>query len=110
MILTGQTTPTSCSTSAAREMGIPGSNAGLMVLEEDGQVKVDALTWDSKHKELEKQITLGDLDKPAIIEAVFVKRDRPAKEWFYIPALLLLAAVIMLQLRRRRTDGEPAAA
>ncbi len=80
------------------------TQAGLNVLEDDGKVTVDGLTWDSKLKHLDKLFTMGDLDKPVFIEKVLVKRDRMPKEVFYIPALLLLGLIIFLQRRRHRED------
>ena len=77
--------------------------AGLNVLEEDGMVKIDGLTWDSKLKHLDKLFTMGDPDKPLYIDKVLLKNQRPAKELFYIPALLLLGLIILLQ-RRRHVD------
>jgi hypothetical protein len=55
----------------------------------------------------------GKADKLGIeqsfrITALEVPADRPAKEWFYIPALLLLGLVILIQ--RARGRREPAAA
>ena len=38
------------------------------------------------------------------IASIQVKSDRPAKQWFYIPALLLLGMVIMLQRSRARNE------
>ena len=78
------------------------TNAGLQVLEEDGKVIIDGLTWDSKHKQLDRLFTMGDFDHPLVIDKVLLKRDRPAKELFYIPALLLLGLICMLQLGRQR--------
>jgi len=40
------------------------------------------------------------------VQSVLVPADRPAKEWFFLPALALLGLIAALQLRRRR----PAAA
>ncbi|HVO90555.1 MAG TPA: TRAP transporter fused permease subunit, partial [Casimicrobiaceae bacterium] len=39
------------------------------------------------------------------ITGIEVERDRIAKEWLYLPALLVLAIVILLQRRRHPTDG-----
>ena len=36
------------------------------------------------------------------ITAVLVPADRPDRYWLAIPALLLLAGIVMLQLRRRK--------
>ncbi len=44
------------------------------------------------------------------VTGVEVLADRPAKEWLYIPALLLLAAVFALQRRRPEENPPPAVA
>ena len=36
-----------------------------------------------------------------------IKTDRPAKQWFFLPALVLLAAVLIAQRRRARTESVP---
>ena len=82
-------------------------NAGLMVLQDEEKVVVDGLTWDSKHKQLDKLFFIGDLDNPLIIEKILVERDRMAKEWFYLPAIALLALIILLQRQRIRQHGHP---
>ena len=41
-----------------------------------------------------------------MIKKVEVESERMPKEVFYIPALILLAGLIMIQ--RRRREGEPA--
>lgn len=41
-------------------------------------------------------------DNPVVISAVEVENERIAKEWFFIPALLLLAGVVMIQRPRAR--------
>ena len=82
------------------------TKAGLMILEEDGKVVVDGLTFDSKHKQLDKIFSLGDLDNPVIIENVQLQRDRITKNVFYIPALALLGLIIFLQRRRQEDDEE----
>ncbi len=105
-------------TSVILKMGKKGSaedrftKAGLTVLEEDGKVKIDSLTWDSKHKHLDKLFTMGEADKPMFIDKVLLKNDRMLKEMFYIPALLLLSLIIFLQRRRHvdLTEEEIAAA
>ncbi|MCF6321293.1 MAG: TRAP transporter permease [Rhizobiaceae bacterium] len=83
------------------------TQAGLNVLEEDGQLVIDGLTWDSKLKHLNEIFTVGDLDRPLKVDTVFVKRDRLPKELFYIPALLLLALIMFLQRTRHRRIGTP---
>jgi len=78
------------------------TNAGLQVMEEEGKVIIDALTWDSKHKQLDKVFTFGELDNPVVIDQVYIVKERIAKEVFYIPALLMLALIIFLQLGRAK--------
>ncbi len=83
------------------------TQAGLMVLEDEGKVLVDGVTWDSEHKQLDQLFSIGDPDQPLSIEKVLMKRERPAKEWFLIPAVLLLALVVLLQKQRIRKYGHP---
>lgn len=78
------------------------TNGGLQVLAEEDKVVIDSLTWDSEHKQLDRLFTMGDFDNPLVIDKVLLKRERPPKELFYIPALLLLGLVCMLQLGRKR--------
>ncbi len=85
------------------------TNGGLQVMEEDGKVIIDSLTWDSKHKQLDRLFTMGDFEYPILIDKVLLKRDRNPKELFYIPALLLLGLICMLQLRRKRNSLTQAA-
>ncbi|PLX45405.1 MAG: C4-dicarboxylate ABC transporter [Hyphomicrobiales bacterium] len=82
------------------------TDAGFMIMQEEGKVIFDGFAWNFKDKELKKrfaeQFTLGDLDHPMVFEKVFIERDRLPKEVFYIPGLLLLALIIFLQRRRHR--------
>jgi TRAP transporter 4TM/12TM fusion protein len=95
-------------TSIILKLGPKGSgeerliNAGLQIMEEEGKVVIDALTWDSKHKQLDKVFTFGELDNPVVIDQVYIVKERIAKEVFYIPALLMLALIIFLQLGRAK--------
>ncbi len=41
-------------------------------------------------------------DQPVVISSVEVARDRIAKEWFFIPALILLAGIVMIQRPRAK--------
>ena len=81
--------------------------AGLMVLQDEDKVIVDGLTWDSKHKQLDKLFYIGDLDNPLVIEKVLLDRERPVKEWFYLPAIALLGLIILMQQQRIRKYGHP---
>lgn len=83
------------------------TQAGLMVLQEDGELIVDGLTWDSEHKQIDRLFTIGDLDNPLKISKVLLKRERKAKELFYIPAIFLLGFVIFMQRTRIRKYGQP---
>ncbi len=72
--------------------------AGLELREEDGKHFVDNVVFNSP---AEKQ----KIDFDWQIDTVQVKADRMFKEVFYVPALIGLALVIMLQLRRRRAQA-----
>jgi hypothetical protein len=76
--------------------------AGLELLIDDGKVIVDNVVFGST---AERQKIDFDFE----IASVQVKADRPPRQLFYIPALLLLGLIVMLQ-RRRRTVVEPKAA
>lgn len=81
--------------------------AGLMVLEDGDKLLVDGVTWDSDHKQLDRLFSIGDPDNPMFIDKVLLTRERTAKEWFYLPALLLLGLIMMLQRQRIRKYGHP---
>lgn len=76
--------------------------AGLELIIDDGKTIVDNVVFGST---AERQKIDFDFE----VVSVEVESDRPQKQWFYIPALVVLALVIVLQ-RRRRRDVEPAAA
>ena len=44
------------------------------------------------------------------ITAIEMPSDRPAKEWMFLPALLVLGLVVMTQRRRKPLEEHPAAA
>jgi len=73
--------------------------AGLELIVDDGKTIVDNVVFGST---AERQKIDFDFE----IVSVEVKSDRPAKQWFYLPALLVLGLIVMLQRRRR----EPAQA
>jgi len=75
-------------------------DAGLELREEDGRVLIDNVVFGTA---AEKQ----KLDFDWEIVTVQKDADRPAKHWMYIPALLLLGLVIVLQ--RRRAEPVPTA-
>ncbi|MDA7425729.1 TRAP transporter permease [Thalassococcus lentus] len=76
------------------------TDQGLTVLEEDGKLLLDEPFPGTPHFE-----TLGveyDYygDSPVVISAVQIENERMAKEWFFIPALLMLIGIVLVQRRR----------
>ncbi|WP_068082981.1 TRAP transporter permease [Polycladidibacter stylochi] len=75
---------------------------GLSAMEDGDKVVLDEPFPGTKFsKELQVFDFYGDV--PVTIASTEVQAERMAKEWFYLPALLLLALVIGLQ-RRRQTQ------
>ena len=68
---------------------------GLEVIEQDGNYIVDGTTFDSAAEK-------AGFDFDQVIASVGAPVDRPAKQLFFIPALMLLGLIVMLQRRRRR--------
>ena len=87
-------------------LGEPGdvkarlASSGLTVMADGDNLMVVAVKFGSKADKLgiEQSFRITSMEVPA---------DRPAKEWFYIPALVLLGLVIVIQ--RARGLREPAA-
>ena len=77
--------------------------AGLELLIDDGKVIVDNVVFGST---AERQKIDFDFE----IVSVEVDADRPAKQWFYLPALIVLGLIIMLQRGRREKTPAIAAA
>ncbi len=73
---------------------------GLTVMQLGDQVQVAAVRFGSPAERLglEQGFTVSRIELPT---------DRPRKEWMYLPTLLVLAVVVMLQLRRARTGAAP---
>ena len=69
---------------------------GLMTYEEEGKVLVDSVTFGSPAAELGLQFDQEIL-------AVRAPTERMAKEWMWLPALLLFALVVWMQRRRKRS-------
>ncbi len=88
-------------------LGEPGdvkarlASSGLTVMADGEDLMVVAVKFGSKADKL-------GIEQSFRITALEVPADRPAKEWFYIPALLLLGLVIVIQ--RARGRQEPAVA
>ncbi|HLT00655.1 MAG TPA: TRAP transporter permease [Geminicoccaceae bacterium] len=74
--------------------------AGLMVMDMGDQVQITNVEFGSPAARF-------GLDFGYNITAVLVPAERPAKEWMYVPALLLLGLVAWLQQRRRPKEPEP---
>ena len=68
---------------------------GLMTYEQDGKVLIDSVTFGSPAAELGLQFDQEIL-------AMRAPTDRVAKEWMWLPALLLFALVVWMQRRRKR--------
>ncbi len=68
--------------------------AGLELRRDGDKMMVDNVVFGSA---AEKQ----KIDLDWEIAGVLKKADRPAKQWMYIPAILLLGLIILLQRRRR---------
>jgi len=69
-------------------------SAGLFLREEAGMILVDDLTFGGV---AERQ----KIDYDWEIASVYIKNERAAKQWFFIPALLLYLLVLLSQKRRK---------
>ncbi|WP_420546809.1 TRAP transporter permease [Curvivirga sp.] len=65
-----------------------------LLLQDDGSIMVDGVGFDSPAEK-------AGFDFDQIIVSVGVPAERPAKQLFYIPAVVLLFLIIMIQRRRR---------
>ena len=70
-------------------------SAGIAVTSLGGDVTVQSVRFGSEAAKY--GLAAGDK-----VSGVLVPANRPSRYWFAVPALLLLAAIVMLQLRRRR--------
>ena len=70
--------------------------AGLELIVEGDKTFVDNVVFGSS---AERQKIDFDFE----VASIEVETDRPAKQWFYLPALLALGLIIMLQRGRRET-------
>ncbi len=75
---------------------------GLELREEDGRMLVDNMAFGSEAEG-------AGFDFDFEIVSVKVPADRPAKQWFFLPALLLLGLVFMVQRGRRAKAAAVAA-
>ncbi|WP_027859191.1 TRAP transporter permease [Marinobacterium jannaschii] len=74
------------------------AKTGLMLAELDGRTVVDMVEFGSPAES-------AGFAFDQVIESVEVPQSQPAKEWFYIPAFLVMLALMLLQ--RRRRDNAP---
>ncbi|MEJ8573918.1 TRAP transporter permease [Microbaculum marinum] len=74
--------------------------AGLLVMVEDGQALLEEPFPQTPFAEAFQDFDFY-ADEPVVISQVQLPKERMAKEVFYIPALVLLALVIVLQRRRQ---------
>jgi hypothetical protein len=70
------------------------AGAGLQLRETAGEVQVLAVAFGSSAAK-------AGIRTGWTIRNVLVAADRPAKEWMFIPALVVLGAVVAIQRRRR---------
>jgi len=90
-------------------LGAPGdaqtrlASAGLTVMADGDSLMVVAVKFGSAADKLgiEQSFRITSMEVPA---------DRPAKEWFFVPAFLLLGLIIQLQRRRIRLEAATARA
>lgn len=77
--------------------------AGLELRQDDGKMIIDNVAFGSP---AERQQLDFDWEIRSVEQE---NEERPAKQWLYIPALLLLGLVVMLQRRRREVEEAAAA-
>lgn len=74
-------------------------NLGLSLRQDGDTTLVDMVGWGSQASEL-------GLDMDQTVTSVQLPRERFAKEWLWIPALLILALIVYFQRRRRSNHTE----
>ncbi|MCE2570153.1 TRAP transporter permease [Motilimonas eburnea] len=74
------------------------ASTGLNLRQEQAQVVVDFVEFDSPAQR-------EGIDFDWVIESVERPLERPAKEWMYIPALVLLGLLALGQIRRRNAQS-----
>ena len=81
------------------------TGAGLTVTDEDGQIRIE-----EPFVGTDLFIKIGDLfdyyaDTPVVIDHIKQPSERMPKELFYIPAIIVLAGIILVQSRRRKREA-----
>ncbi|MFP8965494.1 TRAP transporter permease [Pokkaliibacter sp. CJK22405] len=72
--------------------------AGLTLTQNDGKVLVDMVDFGSVAQE-------QGIDFDWEVKGIEMTLDRPAKEWVFLPATLLMVLLGMYQIRRRRRES-----
>ncbi len=90
------------------------ADAGLVLIEENGKILVDDLMFGTPAEKLGlggKDKSLGTkVDLGWEILEVYRPTNAPAKHWIYLPAMLLVGLIIMMQRRRREKSNAIATA
>jgi TRAP transporter 4TM/12TM fusion protein len=75
------------------------ADVGVTVMPDGDDLSVVAVRFGSVAEKLglEQSFRITSMERPV---------ERPGKEWFYLPALVLLALVMWLQMRRLRRDDD----
>ncbi|MBY8977057.1 TRAP transporter permease [Rhodobacteraceae bacterium NNCM2] len=76
------------------------TSQGLMTMESDGEMVLEEPMFGTPNQALGQQFDFY-ADDPVVVSRVQIENDRFPKELFYIPALVLLGLVILLQRRRQ---------
>lgn len=80
---------------------------GLLLLNEDGVVKMDEPAFGSPFADSLSSFDFYG-DTPVQIATVQAPSNQMAKEWVFIPALIFLALVVFIQRARISREGVPA--
>ncbi|WP_293268477.1 TRAP transporter permease [Neptunomonas sp.] len=73
-------------------------SAGLALISSKGKTIIDYVGYDSPAEK-------AGLAFDQVITGVEVPQAQPAKQWVYIPALVLLALIVLLQRRRKKPSA-----
>lgn len=73
-----------------------------LLVQDNGDVMIDGVSFDSPASKV-------GFDFDQVIVSVGVPAERPARQWFYIPALLLLGLIGLTQRRRIKVSAQAAA-
>ncbi|BBB29866.1 TRAP transporter permease [Neptunomonas japonica] len=76
-------------------------SAGLALISSKGKTVIDYVGYDSP---AEKAGLVFD----QVITGVEIPQSQPAKQWIYIPALVLFALIVLMQRRRKKPTAENA--